>query len=245
MHSAIVIEGPPLERADRVVLVIHGMSTTVETLRAGYPAAPDGRLTKLYWHLPILRDGADLVRERRADDLFASLFGPVVDESRTELKDILAELTGPVGLFGFSIGGLIALLGAADNAQVRAVVTMGGVPSLDYLRHYYPDYGWDRVPIQQQLASYNVLNQTEGLVDTPILLCHGDQDDVAHWEWMQPLADRLANVSPMSRSERFPHLHHRLKGQTPAEDADLSRLRMMSDGWFLSHLPSYHPNPSL
>jgi alpha-beta hydrolase superfamily lysophospholipase len=240
MIPHIVREGPPLDKADRVIVVIHGMSTTVDTLRTGYPATPESRLTKLYWRLPVLRDGAESIRQRRAQDPFYRLFSAVIDESRAELSSLLAQLNGPVGLFGFSIGSLIALFGALDNPQAAAVATMGGVPSLDYLQHYLPDYDWTNDAVKNRLNSYDLVPVAGRFAHTPVLLCHGELDDVAHWEWMAPFAQRLLAVSPLSRVEKFAHLQHRLAGQTPDEQSELAALRALADDWFLEHVPLYH-----
>lgn len=242
MMENIVREGPPLDEAQRVIIVIHGMSTTVETLRQGYPATPESGLTKLYWRLPVLREGADSVRRRRSDDAFDQLFTPVVDESRAELTHLLTQFEGPVGLFGFSIGGLIALLGALDNTQVGAVVTMGGVPGLNYLQHYLPDYNWADETVKARLQSYNLLPRAQDLAAIPILLCHGEQDEVARWEWMGPFADALTMVNPASQVKHFAHLHHRLAGHSREELVDLEQLRSLADDWFRHHLPVYRPS---
>lgn len=233
----IEIHGPELNEAQRVVIVIHGMSTTVETLKAGYPVPEDGSLTKVYWRLPILREGTESLQRRRHADVFRQLFARVVDESRTELKDLIRSLgKRPVGLFGFSIGSLIALWGAAENPEVGALVTVGGVPDLDYLQHYYPDYPWSDPAIQTQRQSYAVSGQIGRLASVPTLIMHGESDDVAKWEWMQAFAEALMAASPASQVQKFAHTRHRLSGETPAEQRDLDNLRDMADRWFVDHL---------
>nr|WP_243239653.1 dienelactone hydrolase family protein [Sulfobacillus harzensis] len=213
------------------------MSTTVKTLQAGYPVPKDGSLTKVYWRLPVLREGTESVHARRADDIFLNLFASVVDDSRTELKHLLKSVgRRPVGLFGFSIGSLIALWGAVDNPQVGAVVTVGGVPSLDYLQHYYRNYPWSDASIAARLKSYAVSPHIDRLASVPTLLSHGDADDVAKWEWMQEFAETLMTVSPKSRIQKFPHMRHRLHAETPEEQRELEHLRKMADQWFVDHL---------
>ncbi len=233
----IEIDGPGLAQAQRVVIVIHGMSTTVEILKAGYPAPEDGSLTKIYWRLPVLREGAESLQRRRQEDVFRQLFASVVDESRAELKTLIQSLgKRPVGLFGFSIGSLIALFGAAENPEVGALVTVGGVPDLDYLQHYYPDYPWADPAIQTRRQSYAVSAHRERLASVPTLIMHGESDDVAKWEWMQDFAETLMAASPASRIQKFAHMRHRLSGETPEEQQDLDNLRHMADQWFVDHL---------
>lgn len=238
-NDFLEIEGPDLDVAQRLVIVIHGMSTTVSTLRTAYPAPLDGSITKLYWHLPILRQGVEAVRERRNADVFRRLFASVIDESRAELSEIMVELGNrPMGLFGFSIGGLLALWGAIDHSQVRAVVTIAGVPSLNYLPHYYPEYPWLDAVIQQQLASYDLVSQTQRLARLPVLVCHGDADEVAQWPWMQPFVEQLQQTNHQLEVHKFPHVQHRLLGDAPAESRELRLLLQSADDWFNRHLTS-------
>lgn len=236
MSPFIEVQGPALDKAERVVVVIHGMSTTVETLKQGYPATNDG-ITKVYWRLPVLREGADALKRRRDGDVLRDLFAPVVSESRSELKGLLADLGDkPVGLFGFSIGSLVALWGAVDNPGVRAVVTVGGVPNLGYLQHYYPTDDWDDVSVTDMLAQFDVCQRVGALSKVAILIMHGEADEVARWEWMQPLADALSRQSSHVQVQKFSHVRHRLWGEDPEEIQQLSHLRKLADRWYLKYL---------
>lgn len=229
-----VVEGP-LGKNHRHVIVIHGMSTTAETLKEGYP--PSDGLTKIYWRLPILRESRANLMKRRDEDVFQSLFAAVLDESRRELGLIINELGEvPVGLFGFSIGSLVALWGSIDYPQVRAVVTMGGVPSLDYLMHYYPDYPWDSPDIQERLQSYDVSRNVH-LRDTALCIMHGAKDEVAKWEWMQNAASQWSNHPATTVEVRqFPHVQHRLMGEDLEEQTELATARRLADEWFVRYL---------
>lgn len=235
----VVVQGPALEQAERIVIVIHGMSTTVEMLQARYPAPSDGSLTKIYWRLPILREGVESCRARSGDDIFLRLFASVVDEARAELRELLFGIgERPVGLFGFSIGSLIAFWGAIDNPTVTALATVGGVADLDYLSHYYPDYPWSDSKILARRQSYAVSQHIARLASIPSLIMHGEADNVARWEWIADFAEALITASPSSRIQKFPHLKHRLQGETPEEQQDLTYLRALADRWFLDHLPA-------
>ncbi|PSR21795.1 MAG: hypothetical protein C7B45_09435 [Sulfobacillus acidophilus] len=238
-HHHVELDGPELDVTKPVVIVIPGMSTTPATLKAGYPAPPDHALTKLYWHLPIVREGSLAVQERRHTDVFRHLFAPVVDEARQELKTLVNALAGrPLGLFGFSIGGLIALWGALDNPEVTALVAVGGVPNLNYLQHYYPDYPWSDASIQAQLRTYDVLPHISRLPRrTAVLICHGARDEVAQWQWMQPFADHLQRHHRLAQVQQFLHLKHQLWADGPDEDRDLTELRTLADWWFVRYCP--------
>lgn len=236
------LAGANLEDAERVVIVIHGMSTTVETMKEGFPVVADGSLTKVYWRLPVLREGAEAVRLRRDTDLFRQLFLPVVQESRRELRDVIDAVGEvPVGLFGFSIGSLIALWGAVDNPSVEAVATVGGVSDLRYLQHYYPDYDWDQSDVTAALRATDVSTRMDALQAVPILMMHGVADTVARWEWVQDFADQLARCSQTAAVQRFSHVQHRLQGEDWAEVQQLSTIRRLADSWFTTHLGSTAP----
>ncbi len=240
MDQFVEIRGPGLKDAQRVVIVIHGMSTTVESLQKGYPNV-DTTLTKVYWHLPVLRAGKAELQERRSRDVFRDLFGAVIDKSRHELTQLVRSLGDrPVGIFGFSIGSLVALWGALDNPSVRAVVTVGGVPSLDYLQHYYETYPWSQPEVQAKLETYDVTEHAHRFNGVPVLVCHGGEDAVAQWAWMKPFADALVRYSPASRVCQFPHMRHRLLGEDDLENQELETLRQMADTWFRQHLAVPH-----
>jgi pimeloyl-ACP methyl ester carboxylesterase len=222
--------------ADRrpVVIVLHGMSTTAEMLRAGWPEGPDDPWHRVYWRLPVLREGSDAVRARRDRDLLGELFYAVWREARRELGSLLAALSDrPVGLFGFSIGGFLALWGAHDHpATVRAVVTVGGVPHLDYLRSFYPDYPWENAASREKLAEANLLSHVTALHPVPTYIVHGAADDVARWEWMAPLAEALQAADARRHPYRlWPLVQHRLIGASPDEERQLTLLREATARW--------------
>jgi pimeloyl-ACP methyl ester carboxylesterase len=183
--GALALVGP-------VVIVIHGMSTSPETLRAGWPEADDG-LERVYWRLPILRDGRRAVLKRRERDLARALFVPLVDEGREALGHLVRALGArPIGLFGFSIGGLLALWGAIDHAAVVA----GGVPSLDYLKAYFPDYDWGSTDVAQALGRLDVGRELERLHVKATRILHGRADAQARWTFIADLADQRFLLDP-------------------------------------------------
>ncbi len=225
-----------VERRGRpLVVVLHGMSTTPDMMQTGWPDdGPAQGFDRLYWRLPVLREGGDALRRRRDDDLFLGLFAAVWSDVRAELGGLLDALGDrPIGLFGFSIGGFLALWGALDHPRVRAAVAVGGVPNFDYLTTYYPDYAWDREPVAAVRAGSNLLTRLDGLGSTPTLILHGVQDDVARWEWMRPLAEALGAQDPVRHPHQvLPHLHHRLAPQSPEEARDVAEVRHAADAWF-------------
>jgi len=101
---------------------------------------------------------------------------------------------GPVVTLGRSFGGTTALCQAAADPRVRAVCTWSAVafPRRNFPRERARPYTgdlliWDsilgvRVYLREEffadLARYDVLDCTRRLSPRPLLLCHGDQDQV-------------------------------------------------------------------
>ena len=240
----VLAQPEAIEGQGPVVIVIHGMSTTPEQLVEGWPPVSDG-LGRVYWRLPVLREGRDAVRARREDDLFRALFWPVVAEGRAELRRLVGQFAGrPVGLFGFSIGGFLSLLGAADDRRVGAAVAVGGVADLEYLLTYAPDYpDWQAPDVVACRREASLSQAPERLLAVPTLILHGEADDVAQWRWMEPVARRLAEADADRHPVRtFPHIRHRLvpeageAGEAREEAAELATLRTLAADFLRVHL---------
>ncbi|KPV42293.1 hypothetical protein AN477_18495 [Alicyclobacillus ferrooxydans] len=234
----VVASEEALKGNSPLIIVIHGMSTTAETLRAGWPDDSNDGLSRIYWRLPVLREGRESIVERRNKDIFNDLFWPVVNESRQELTRLIQTLGHPsVGLFGFSIGGLISLWGGLDNQEVKACVSVGGVPHLDYLLHFYPDYDWLSEDVLQKRNAVNLHNHIQKFTGTSTHIMHGLVDDQADWSWMRPFSQALTQLSPVDHVETtYPHVRHRLIGDNEREAAELVDLRQRATEWFLAKL---------
>lgn len=225
-----------------IVIVIHGMSTTAETLRAGWPDPTEDGLDRIYWRLPVLREGREAVLARREEDLFRRLFWPVVDESRRELTRLIGALGArDIGLFGFSIGGLISLWGGLDNPQVKGCVAVGGVPYLEYLPVYYPEYDWAANDVQVARQAIDLRTRVRDLSAIPTLILHGLSDDQADWEWMRPFAEALSGAAPDDHTaQTYPLVRHRLTGADgPEEEAQLVSLRQTATDWLAARLGAH------
>ncbi|MCY0870335.1 MAG: prolyl oligopeptidase family serine peptidase [Firmicutes bacterium] len=252
MDSLSQIDGiPVVARTDALdgrapaIIVIHGMNTTAASMRAGWPddeqADEQFHLCRIYWQVPILRGGREDLARRRQGDLFRELFWPVVSTARAELERLVNAVhertRRPVGLFGFSIGGLISLWGAVDNRPVHAAVAVGGVPHLDYLLHFYPDYDWNQEDVVAQRASVDLTAHPDALKDKATLILHGLADDQARWDWMESFARAMAARNPGDHEyETFANVQHRLQGQTPQEEAELVALRARASRFLAERL---------
>lgn len=222
-----------------VVIVIHGMSTTAEMLRAGWPDQTEDGFDRIYWRLPILREGRESVLARRQEDLFRRLFWPVVEESRRELTRLIEALgSREVGLFGFSIGGLISLWGGLDNPQVKGCVAVGGVPYLEYLPVYYPEYDWAANDVQVARLAIDLRSRLRDMIAVPTLILHGLSDDQADWEWMRPFAEALTKAGADDHTaQTYPQVRHRLTGSEGLEEeAQLVSLRQTATDWLAARL---------
>jgi len=234
--GSIPVLGRPgvLDSKRPLVIVLHGMSTTPETLAEGWPPTDSDGFDRLYWRLPVLREGREAVRARRDRDLFLELFAAVWSEVRAELSTLLASIGDrPVGLFGFSIGTFLSLWGAVDHPNLRAVAGVGGVPNFDYLLAYYPDYPWDQEAVAAVRRASNLLARLDAVSAVPSLILHGEHDDVARWEWMAPLAEALATRDASAHPYQvYPHLRHRLVPEGPDEARDVADVRQVTAAWF-------------
>jgi 2,6-dihydroxypseudooxynicotine hydrolase len=176
-----------------VVVLINGANCAKEELHA--------------WTEPLLRRGlATVVFDGPGQGELAVQQGGIgltADGYDRAVQSVLDWLRGSdhvdggrVGLWGMSMGGLFAARVAARDARVQAVVSIGGLYSLD---------GYDALPISTQeemrdLTGLRTLAETEtylrvaydargpGAITCPSLVVHGALDDIVGTEDAQRLA---------------------------------------------------------
>lgn len=110
-----------------------------------------------------------------------------------------------IALWGMSLGGLLAAQAAAQDRRVRAVVSIGGLCSLDN----YPNLA---VPTQEEmrdLTGFQTLRETEayfasaydtahlGPVACPFLVVHGALDDIVSTDEARRLAARAGDLGEL------------------------------------------------
>jgi uncharacterized protein len=162
--AVILLHGYPAEKGDLLPLAA-ALAPRFATLLVDqrYFGASEGRATTLGF-----RERADLKR----------------------MVDFLAERGAPaVGVFGFSLGGAVALLTAAEDARIGAVVAYAPFADLQTLGHEL--YGWmwlGRYPFVQALRLWSRLllgaditrpspAEAAARLAVPVLLVHSRQDE--------------------------------------------------------------------
>ncbi|WP_053960053.1 alpha/beta hydrolase family protein [Sulfobacillus thermosulfidooxidans] len=227
-----------------LILMLHGMSTGPGHLKNFWGETRDFDVE--YMALPILREGPEFVRTLTQHDIFRDLYAAVFLES---LKEITTRIQSEneqrrTGLFGFSIGAYIALwAGLVDHPErIQAVVAVGGVPSFDYLRYYYPDYDFSTPHAVQLMEETDLSRRPLSLKGQHVLIQHGISDPVAQIDWIKPWAQSLAEKYPQHVSwVTYPSLQHRLWAESSAEEEDVLALRETTLKWFTEALGSASP----
>lgn len=127
--------------------------------------------------------------------------------------DDIATMAGllpgaPLALRGSSMGGYLALLGAArlNAAAVVAICPAGAEGMLRGLRGGHLDFAVDP-PAMERFLETNDLNETVAGLDSPMLLMHARGDEVVPVEHSEALL-RAARM-PVKRLIAVPGGHHR------------------------------------
>jgi pimeloyl-ACP methyl ester carboxylesterase len=128
---------------------------------------------------------------------------------RDDLKQALDQLDqrglGPVGVFGFSLGGAVALLTAAEDPRIRAVAAYAPFADLRELgRDLYRGLGLLREPLVGLMRLWSRLflgaditrpspEQAARGVSVPVLLIHSRTDEQIPFHHAERLARALAD----------------------------------------------------
>jgi len=162
--AIVLLHGYPAEKADMLPLAaaLH-RRFTVLLLDLRYFGRSGGRATTLGF-----RERGDL---RRAVDLL---------ESRGH---------GPVGVFGFSLGGAVAILAAAEDPRIRALVSYGAFADLRTLASELYAHFWVlRGPLVRLMRLWSRLflgadvtrpapAEAAARLTVPVLLVHSHEDE--------------------------------------------------------------------
>lgn len=195
----------PLEKLKEplpTVFLFHGFTSSKElTVYLGYMIAKAG--------IRVVLPEADLHGSRFDGDEAArqKQFWDVIKRNIDELPSYCEHYTtrglidrGRVGVAGTSMGGFTALGCMVRHEWVRAVAAyMGSGYFLDLSRTLYPPEGYFDPSVaerhaarMQALAEYEVAGRLDRIADRPLLVWHGQRDDIVPCSESTRLRDELA-----------------------------------------------------
>lgn len=171
-------------------------------------------------------------------------FTQEVDDLASAVRWVREHGGGPVGLLGSSMGGAVALLYAARDPGVRAVVTLAAVAfpgrlveRMEVLKrkmeawkaegHRFGAEGEVGESFCRDAALQDVPGAT-GKLSAPVLILHGALDDVV------PVSDARALYGSAAEPKRLrvlPEADHRF-----IRDADLEEAVVEAVAWYRAHL---------
>jgi fermentation-respiration switch protein FrsA (DUF1100 family) len=169
--------------------------------------------------------------------------------SRPDMADV------PIGVFGFSMGGVAAILAAADDPRIQAVATHGAFATLDRAlaqrcRHHFwlfgPVVAWATRTVSQKARWFTMspsavapINAISRLTPRPLLLLHGGRDPIVHPADARDLHDAAAHPKHLVILPRSGHkrIHATVRDQAReqlarffCENLNATRLAAITDG---------------
>ncbi|MDQ3553174.1 MAG: alpha/beta fold hydrolase [Chloroflexota bacterium] len=132
-------------------------------------------------------------------DYFRLCLG-TVEDLRSLLDRVAARADvrpGPIGIWGHSMGGYIALAAAARDARLDPICAVGAwLPSMPLDAADYPESRPDPVELAEITEALDPVARVAALPDRRVLLLHGDQDDYAPVESVRHFRDALTAGYP-------------------------------------------------
>jgi dienelactone hydrolase len=244
-----LIRHVPDGRPKHAVFLIHGMRGSAPWLAGRLPLDECPGLLRVYVALPWLRDpGREALREVGRDDPVRKIFAAVVADGVRELSTVVdavlarGDVAGDAyGLYGFSIGGLVALLGALADPRAAAVAVTGTVPNLDYLRDMLKGYDWTQPGLATVTEPLDALRRAADFFPRALLVQHGTADNEADPRHMRAFVDAVrptyAAQPQRLRYALYEGIKHDLvEADTDIGRANLPRLRGEIGAWLTAHL---------
>ena len=227
---------PPRDPAAPVVILCHGMESTKEGTKHRL------LVERLAAHgLGTLRFDFSYVGESEGEFADLTVRGEV-DDLAGAFAFVLSRAAGPVGLFGSSLGGLVALLFAADEPRVRALAVIAAVAHPERivgelrpadLDRWRRDGVFSLGGVKLNRAFLDDVTSLDALaafrrIAVPVLVAHGDADRVVPYADGEEIA---AAVAGEARLSRYPGGDHRF-----SRAEDLERMLDECEAWLLHHL---------
>lgn len=135
---------------------------------------------------------------RSADELCSAGYKEALDLlGALDYVERRPELVGlPIGVFGFSMGGAVSIMTAADDLRIQAVATLGAFASLDRAvwqrckRHFGPfgpiakwamtNIGFVKRWYPVDFSRVSPINAVTRITPRPLLLLHGAKDKIVN-----------------------------------------------------------------
>ncbi|HDQ16586.1 MAG TPA: alpha/beta fold hydrolase [Candidatus Vogelbacteria bacterium] len=130
-------------------------------------------------------------------------------EDTKKIVDFLQKRNySQIGIFGFSLGGAIAILSAAQDERLKVVATYGTFARLvDVAKIIYPPYKYYRIPSDilsllffgqrfSSIAPYKKISK----INNPLLIAHSKRDNLVLFSQAEKLAKEIKNNK---KAEKF------------------------------------------
>jgi predicted esterase len=276
-----VIVHPPANPSLPAPLIVlwHGFGIpNSEQLLAEVLPLEEVQAWKAYLGLPsfgkrLPAGGIDEIERRQMEDYVLKLLLPTTEQAMQELPSVVEALQTRfpidnkqgIGLFGFSAGGLTALLTLLESpvpikTVVLAGVTKDLVSAVDaferWMKQYYPNlkeeqikYRWSEASEAAKKRLDFVARASEIIERQPIpamLFLHGSQDEIFPVNQIEELDKTIApHYQKVNQSERlslktFENLGHQLDLEaaknSPELQQDIAELQQFVTAWFSQNL---------
>ncbi len=207
-----------------VVIFAHGMGSSKESKKALELA----RRLKLYG-IAVFRfdftgcgesDGrfSDTLVSRLADDLKAA-YNKVYSHERVDINRI--------GIVGSSLGGMVSILAVYQGLNPKTMVLIS--PATDFKENHSKPRVEDCISNEFYLDTWKRdFYEMAGFIKVPVLVVHGDVDDVCFLSGSRKLAEKLGPESMLEVIKGEGHYYKRPEG--------FDRMMDLTVGWLRRHL---------
>ena len=241
-HAVAAILSTPIQATDRLIVLCHGFLSNKKS-------TTNRTLTRLLLDQGIATFRFDFFGQGESEGPFERLtVGTAIDQTLAALDVVKAQSYRRVGLIGSSFGGLVAILVAAQRADLAAVGLKCPVPDFpEVLRLEFGEAGMDRwrrhheipdvtggtQPVRLPFAfyenclAYDAYKAAEAIT-APVLIVQGDCDELVPLHQSRRLCDVIRTEKELQILNGANH------GFTKAED-----FRTMTNAladWMVKHL---------